>query len=128
VLNDKRRNSDKRQTRGQDPLPSVASYAKIDDDTVEITTKTSTRSFPYQCSAFLSPARANTKSSQGTDKFASQPPHRSVQVTKLSRATGNCRRTRTTGKEADSESRQAILSRSGSVTRTNALLPGKSID
>ena len=41
VLNDKAPQFDKRQSaQVKTRLPSVASYAKIDDDTVEITTKT----------------------------------------------------------------------------------------
>src|ERR1700716_2663597 len=49
VLNDKAPQFDKRQSaQVKTRLPSVASYAKIDDDTVEITTKTVDSFFPYQ--------------------------------------------------------------------------------
>ncbi len=55
-------------------LPSVASYAKIDDATVEITTKTVDSFFPYQMLWFLvsSPAQYE-KLGKDWDKFASQP-------------------------------------------------------
>ena len=47
VLNDKAPQFDKRQSaQVKTRLPSVASYAKIDDDTVEITTKTVDSFFP----------------------------------------------------------------------------------
>lgn len=49
VLNDKAPQFDKRQSaQVKTRLPSVASYAKIDDFTVEITTKTVDSFFPYQ--------------------------------------------------------------------------------
>jgi peptide/nickel transport system substrate-binding protein len=49
VLNDKAPQFDKRQSaQVKTRLPSVASYAKIDDSTVEITTKTVDSFFPYQ--------------------------------------------------------------------------------
>jgi peptide/nickel transport system substrate-binding protein len=60
VLNDKAPQFDKRQSaQVKTRLPSVASYAKIDDDTVEITTKTVDSFFPYQMLWFLvsSPAQ-----------------------------------------------------------------------
>ena len=49
VLNDKAPQFDKRQSaQVKTRLPSVASYAKIDDSTIEITTKTVDSFFPYQ--------------------------------------------------------------------------------
>src|SRR3982075_263409 len=49
VLNDKAPQFDKRQSaQVKTRLPSVASYAKIDDSTIEITTKTIDSFFPYQ--------------------------------------------------------------------------------
>jgi ABC-type transport system substrate-binding protein len=49
VLNDKAAQFDKRQSaQVKTRLPSVASYAKIDNSTVEITTKTVDSFFPYQ--------------------------------------------------------------------------------
>src|SRR5256884_2313461 len=75
VLNDKAPQFDKRQSaQVKTRLPSVASYAKIDDDTVEITTKTVDSFFPYQMLWFLvsSPAQYE-KLGKDWDKFASQP-------------------------------------------------------
>src|SRR6202158_2028359 len=60
VLNDKAPQFDKRQSaQVKTRLPSVASYAKIDDSTVEITTKTVDSFFSYQMLWFLgsSPAQ-----------------------------------------------------------------------
>src|SRR5207342_1178711 len=60
VLDDKAPQFDKRQSaQVKTRLPSVASYAKIDDDTVEITTKAVDSFFPYQMLWFLvsSPAQ-----------------------------------------------------------------------
>ena len=75
VLNDKAPQFDKRQSaQVKTRLPSVASYAKIDDATVEITTKTVDSFFPYQMLWFLvsSPAQYE-KLGKDWDKFASQP-------------------------------------------------------
>src|SRR6201994_3759947 len=60
VLNDKAPQFDKRQSaQVKTRLPSVKSYAKIDDSTIEITTKTVDSFFPYQMLWFLvsSPAQ-----------------------------------------------------------------------
>jgi peptide/nickel transport system substrate-binding protein len=60
VLNDKAPQFDKRQSaQVKTRLPSVASYAKIDDSTIEITTKAVDSFFPYQMLWFLvsSPAQ-----------------------------------------------------------------------
>src|SRR6202007_1993294 len=75
VLTDKAPQSDKRQSaQVKTRLPSVAGYAKIDDFTVEITTKTVDSFFPYQMLWFLvsSPAQYK-KLGKDWDKFASQP-------------------------------------------------------
>src|SRR5271154_4873488 len=75
VLNDKAPQFDKRQSaQVKTRLPSVASYAKIDDDTVEVTTKNVDSFFPYQMLWFLisSPAQYE-KLGKDWDKFASQP-------------------------------------------------------
>ena len=75
VLNEKAPQFDKRQSaQVKTRLPSVASYAKIDDGTVEITTKTVDSFFPYQMLWFLvsSPAQYE-KLGKDWDKFASQP-------------------------------------------------------
>src|SRR3954462_15692042 len=75
VLNDKAPQFDKRQSaQVKTRLPSVASYAKLDDSTIEITTKTIDSFFPYQMLWFLisSPAQYE-KLGKDWDKFASQP-------------------------------------------------------
>ena len=75
VLNDKAPHFDKRQSaQVRTRLPSVASYAKVDDFTVEITTKEVDSFFPYQMLWFLvsSPAQYE-KVGKDWDKFASQP-------------------------------------------------------
>src|SRR6202051_1229193 len=75
VLNDKAPQFDKRQSaQVKTRLPSVATYAKIDDSTVEITTKTVDSFFPYQMLWFLvsSPAQYE-KLGKDWDKFASEP-------------------------------------------------------
>src|ERR1700759_1279035 len=75
VLNDKAPQFDKRQSaQVKTRLPSVASYAKVDDSTIEITTKTVDSFFPYQMLWFLvsSPAQYE-KLGKDWDKFASQP-------------------------------------------------------
>jgi peptide/nickel transport system substrate-binding protein len=75
VLNDKAPQFDKRQAaQVKTRLPSVKSYAKIDDDTVEVTTKAVDSFFPYQMLWFLisSPAQYE-KLGNDWDKFASAP-------------------------------------------------------
>ncbi|GGH11745.1 ABC transporter substrate-binding protein [Alsobacter metallidurans] len=75
VLDDKSAQFDKRQSAQVRPrLPSVASWRKVDDATVEITTKDVDSFFPYQMLWFLvsSPAQFE-KVGKDWDKFASQP-------------------------------------------------------
>jgi len=75
VLDEKAPHYDKRQSAQVKPrLPSVASYRKIDDDTVEITTKDIDSIFPYQMLWFLvsSPAQYE-KLGRDWEKFASEP-------------------------------------------------------
>ena len=75
VLNDKAAHFDKRQSaQVKTRLPSVASYKKLDDATIEITTKTVDSFFPYQMLWFLvsSPAQYD-KLGKDWDKFASAP-------------------------------------------------------
>jgi hypothetical protein len=76
VLNDKAPQFDKRQSaQVKTRLPSVASYAKIDDDTSRSPPRRSTRSSPTRCSGSWSRARRNMKSSArtGTSSPASLP-------------------------------------------------------
>ena len=75
VLKDDAPHFDKRQSAQVRPrLPSVKSYAKIDDTTVEITTKDVDSFFPYQMLWFLvsSPTQYE-KLGKDWDKFAAQP-------------------------------------------------------
>ena len=75
VLNDKAPQFDKRQSaQVKTRLPSVASYAKVDDATIEITTKAVDSFFPYQMLWFLvsSPAQYE-KLGKDWDKFAASP-------------------------------------------------------
>lgn len=75
VLNDKATHFDKRQSaQVRTRLPSVASYTKIDDGTIEITTKEIDSFFPYQMLWFLvsSPTQYD-KVGRDWDKFASSP-------------------------------------------------------
>jgi peptide/nickel transport system substrate-binding protein len=75
VLDEKAPHFDKRQSAQVKPrLPSVASYRKIDNDTLEITTKDIDSIFPYQMLWFLvsSPAQYE-KVGRDWEKFASEP-------------------------------------------------------
>lgn len=75
VLNEKAPHFDKRQSaQVRTRLPSVATYAKVDDTTIEVTTKDVDSFFPYQMLWFLvsSPAQYE-KVGKDWDKFASQP-------------------------------------------------------
>src|ERR1700751_2367786 len=75
VLNDRAPQFDKRQSaQVKTRLPSVASYAKIDDYTVEITTKNVDPFFPDQLLwvVLSSPAQYENLGRDG-DKFESQP-------------------------------------------------------
>ncbi len=75
VMNDKAPQYDKRQSAQVKPrLPSVASYSKIDDGTVEITTKDVDSLFPYQMLWFLISSPAQYEKLGGDwNKFASEP-------------------------------------------------------
>lgn len=75
VLNDKSPQFDAKQSAQVRPrIPSIASYKKIDDYTVQITTKAVDALFPYQLPWFLvsSPAQWE-KLGKDWNKFASQP-------------------------------------------------------
>jgi peptide/nickel transport system substrate-binding protein len=75
VLDDKAPHFDKRQSaQVRTRLPSVASWKKLDDMTVEITTKEVDSIFPYQMLWFLisSPAQYE-KVGKDWDKFATAP-------------------------------------------------------
>src|SRR6266852_125274 len=75
VLNDKAPQVDKRQSaQVKTRLPSIATYAKIDDTTVEMTTRTVDSSPTYQMLWFPVPTQPQYQN-LGNDwvKFASQP-------------------------------------------------------
>src|SRR5688572_8575732 len=75
VLDEKAPHFDKRQSAQVKPrLPSIASYRKIDNGTIEITTKDVDSFFPYQMLWFLvsSPAQYE-KAGKDWDKFAAAP-------------------------------------------------------
>jgi len=75
VLNEGAAHYDRRQAAQVKPrLPSIASYAKLDAGTVEITTKTVDSLFPYQMLWFLvsSPAQYE-KLGRDWNKFAEKP-------------------------------------------------------
>jgi peptide/nickel transport system substrate-binding protein len=75
VLNDKSPQFDAKQSAQVRPrIPSIASYKKVDDYTVQITTKAVDALFPYQLPWFLisSPAQWE-KLGKDWNKFASQP-------------------------------------------------------
>ncbi|HEY0440908.1 MAG TPA: ABC transporter substrate-binding protein, partial [Xanthobacteraceae bacterium] len=75
VLDDKAAHFDKRQSaQVRTRLPSVASWRKLDDMTVEITTKDVDSIFPYQMLWFLISSRVQyEKLGRDWDKFASAP-------------------------------------------------------
>ena len=131
VLNDKAPQFDKRQSaQVKTRLPSVASYAKIDDSTVEITTKTVDSFFPYQMLWFLvsSPAQYE-KVGKDWDKFASDPsgtgpfkltklvPHELAELTKNNEYWDK--------KRIPKVDKLILIPMPEALTRTNALLAGQ---
>ena len=131
VLNDKAPQFDKRQSaQVKTRLPSVASYAKIDDSTVEITTKTVNSFFPYQMLWFLvsSPAQYE-KVGKDWDKFASDPsgtgpfkltklvPHELAELTKNADYWDK--------KRIPKVDKLVLVPMPEALTRTNALLAGQ---
>ena len=131
VLNDKAPQFDKRQSaQVKTRLPSVASYAKIDDSTVEITTKTVDSFFPYQMLWFMvsSPAQYD-KLRKAWDKFASQPsgtgpfkltklvPHELAELTKNPDYWNK--------KRIPKADKIVLVPMPEALTRTNALLAGQ---
>jgi peptide/nickel transport system substrate-binding protein len=131
VLNDKALQFDKRQSaQVKTRLPSVASYAKIDDFTVEITTKTVDSFFPYQMLRFLvsSPVQYE-KVGKDWDKFASDPsgtgpfkltklvPHELAELSKNENYWDT--------KRVPKVDKLVLLPMPESLTRTNALLAGQ---
>src|SRR3984893_16940563 len=131
VLNDKAPQFDKRQSaQVKTRLPSVASYAKIDDSTVEITTKTVDSFFPYQMLWFLvsSPAQYE-KLGKDWDKFASSPsgtgPFKLTKLVprELAELTKNA--DYWDSKRIPKADKIVLIPMPEALTRTNALLAGQ---
>ena len=131
VLNDKAPQFDKRQSaQVKTRLPSVASYKKLDDMTVEITTKAVDSFFPYQMLWFLvsSPAQYE-KLGKDWDKFASAPsgtgPFKLELLTPRERAV-LVKNTEYWNKDRIPKADKLILvPMPEALTRTNALLAGQ---
>src|SRR6266403_4679576 len=131
VLNEKAPQFDKRQSaQVKTRLPSVASYAKIDDSTVEITTKAVDSFFPYQMLWFLvsSPAQYE-KLSKDWDKFASQPsgtgPFKLTKLVPRELAELSKNEDYWTKKRIPKVDRLILIPTPEALTRTNALLAGQ---
>jgi peptide/nickel transport system substrate-binding protein len=131
VMDEKSQQYDKRQSAQVKPrLPSVASYRKIDDGTVEITTKDVDSLFPYQMLWFLvsSPAQfeklggdwnkfANTPSGTGPFKLDRLVPRERVELIKNPDYWDKKRLPKT--------DRLILIPMPEALTRTNALLAGQ---
>src|ERR1700675_3480940 len=131
VLNDKAPQFDKRQSaQVKTRLPSVASYAKIDDSTVEITTKTVDSFFPYQMLWFLvsSPAQYD-KLGKDWDKFASQPsgtgPFKLTKLVPRELAELSKNEDYWNKKRIPKVDKLVLIPMPEALTRTNALLAGQ---
>ena len=131
VLNDKAPQFDKRQSaQVKTRLPSVASYAKIDDFTVEITTKTVDSFFPYQMLWFLvsSPAQYE-KLGKDWDKFASQPsgtgPFKLTKLVPRELAELTKNEDYWNKKRIPKADKLILIPMPEALTRTNALLAGQ---
>ncbi len=131
VLNDKAPQFDKRQSaQVKTRLPSVASYAKIDDFTVEITTKTVDSFFPYQMLWFLvsSPAQYE-KLGKDWDKFASQPsgtgPFKLTKLVPRELAELSKNADYWNKKRTPKADKIVLVPMPEALTRTNALLAGQ---
>src|ERR1700743_810797 len=131
VLNDKAPQFDKRQSaQVKTRLPSIASYARIDDDTAEITTKTGHSFFPYQMLWFLisSPAQYE-KLGKDWDKFASQPsgtgPFKLTQLVPRELAELSKNPDYWDKKRIAKVDKIVLIPMPEALTRTNALLAGQ---
>ena len=131
VLNDKAPQFDKRQSaQVKTRLPSVAGYAKIDDFTVEITTKTVDSFFPYQMLWFLvsSPAQYE-KLGKDWDKFASQPsgtgPFKLTKLVPRELAELTRNEDYWNKKRIPKTDKLILIPMPEALTRTNALLAGQ---
>src|SRR6201990_896127 len=131
VLNDKAPQFDKRQSaQVKTRLPSVASSAKIDDGTVEITTKTIDSFFPDQMLWFLvsSPAQYE-KLGKDWDKFASQPsgtaPSKLTKLVQPELAELSKNEDYWNKKRIPKVDKLVLVPMPEALTRTNALLAGQ---
>jgi len=131
VLEEKTPQFDKRQSAQVKPrLPSVASYRKVDDDTVEITTKDVDSFFPYQMLWFLvsSPAQYE-KVGRDWDKFASAPagtgPFRLDRLVPRERVELVKNPDYWDKKRIPKVDRLVLIPMPEALTRTNALLAGQ---
>jgi peptide/nickel transport system substrate-binding protein len=131
VLDDKSPQYDKRQAAQVKPrLPSVKSYRKIDDFTVEITTKDVDSFFPYQMLWFLisSPAQYE-KLGKDWDKFASNPsgtgPFRLDRLVPRERAELVKNPDYWDKTRLPKVDRMVLIPMPDALTRTNALLAGQ---
>jgi peptide/nickel transport system substrate-binding protein len=131
VLDDKAPQYDKRQSAQVKPrLPSVASYKKLDDMTVEITTKDVDSIFPYQMLWFLvsSPAQYE-KVGKDWDKFAAAPsgtgPFRLDRLVPRERAELVRNPDYWDKKRIPKVDRLVLIPLPEALTRTNALLAGQ---
>ena len=131
VLNDKAPQFDKRQSaQVKTRLPSVASYAKVDDSTIEITTKAVDSFFPYQMLWFLvsSPAQYE-KLGKDWDKFASQPsgtgPFKLTKLVPRELAELSKNADYWDKKRIPKADKMILIPMPEALTRTNALLAGQ---
>src|SRR3978361_753467 len=131
VLNDKAPQFDKRQSaQVKTRLPSVASYAKVDDKTIEITTKTVDSFFPYQMLWFLvsSPTQYE-KLGKDWEKFAGQPsgtgPFKLTKLVPRELAELTKNEAYWDSKRIPKTDKLILIPMPEALTRTNALLAGQ---
>jgi peptide/nickel transport system substrate-binding protein len=131
VLNAQAPHFDNRQAAQVRPrLPSVASYRKLDDMTVEVTTKAVDSFFPYQMLWFLisSPAQFE-RLGRNWDRFAQEPsgtgPFRLARLVPRERAELVRNPTYWNPARMPKVDRLILVVAPEAVTRTNALLTGQ---
>ncbi|WP_406856719.1 ABC transporter substrate-binding protein [Alsobacter sp. KACC 23698] len=131
VLDDKAPHFDKRQSAQVKPrLPSVASWRKVDDATVEIVTKDVDSFFPYQMLWFLvsSPAQYE-KLGKDWEKFAQKPsgtgPFKLDSLQPRQRAELVKNAAYWDPKRVPKVDRLVLVPLPEALTRTNALLSGQ---
>jgi len=131
VLNAQAPHFDNRQAAQVRPrLPSVASYRKLDEMTIEVTTKAVDSFFPYQMLWFLisSPAQFE-KLGRSWDRFAQEPsgtgPFRLARLVPRERAELVKNSTYWNPARMPKVDRLILVVAPEAVTRTNALLTGQ---